>query len=222
MAYIYRHIRLDKNEPFYIGIGSDSGYRAKDSKKRNKIWKGIVSKTEYEVEILLDDITWEQACEKEIEFIQLYGRICNGSGCLANLSLGGEGYLDPSAEVREKLSKSKLGSKNPMFGKKPTKEHLDRLKKALTGRLVSLETREKIAKTQQGKPRNSEEFKKYLSEINSGKNHPQYGKARSSSTKKKISEKRKGIVFSEEHKKKLSEARKLYYVNKNTLKNADI
>ena len=23
MAYIYRHIRLDKNEPFYIGIGSD-------------------------------------------------------------------------------------------------------------------------------------------------------------------------------------------------------
>lgn len=26
MAYLYRHIRLDKNEPFYIGIGSDSNY----------------------------------------------------------------------------------------------------------------------------------------------------------------------------------------------------
>ena len=23
MAYLYRHIRLDKNEPFYIGIGSN-------------------------------------------------------------------------------------------------------------------------------------------------------------------------------------------------------
>jgi len=23
MAYVYRHIRLDKNEPFYIGIGSE-------------------------------------------------------------------------------------------------------------------------------------------------------------------------------------------------------
>ena len=23
MAYVYRHIRLDKNEPFYIGIGKD-------------------------------------------------------------------------------------------------------------------------------------------------------------------------------------------------------
>ena len=26
MAYVYRHIRLDKNEPFYIGIGSDANY----------------------------------------------------------------------------------------------------------------------------------------------------------------------------------------------------
>jgi hypothetical protein len=26
MAYVYRHIRLDKNEPFYIGVGSDSNY----------------------------------------------------------------------------------------------------------------------------------------------------------------------------------------------------
>ena len=134
MAYIYRHIRLDKNEPFYIGIGSDSGYRAKDSKKRNKIWKDIAKKTQYEIEILFDDLTWDQACAKEIEFIELYGRICNGTGCLANLSLGGEGYLDPPANVREKLSKSKLGSKNPMFGKKPTEEHLDRLKIARAGK----------------------------------------------------------------------------------------
>jgi hypothetical protein len=24
MAYLYRYIRLDKNKPFYIGIGSDN------------------------------------------------------------------------------------------------------------------------------------------------------------------------------------------------------
>jgi hypothetical protein len=29
MAYLYRHIRLDKNQPFYIGIGKD------DVEKRN-------------------------------------------------------------------------------------------------------------------------------------------------------------------------------------------
>ena len=27
MAYLYRHIRLDKNEPFYIGIGSDTNFK---------------------------------------------------------------------------------------------------------------------------------------------------------------------------------------------------
>jgi hypothetical protein len=35
MAYVYRHIRLDKNEPFYIGIGSDSSFaRANDFKEK--------------------------------------------------------------------------------------------------------------------------------------------------------------------------------------------
>ena len=69
--YLYRHIRLDKNEPFYIGISSDKGFRANDKKKRNKIWKDIISKSDYEIEILFDDLTWEEACLKEIEFIIL-------------------------------------------------------------------------------------------------------------------------------------------------------
>jgi hypothetical protein len=134
MAYLYRHVRLDKNEPFYIGIGSDAGYRAKDKKKRNKIWKGIVEKTDYNIEILLDDLTWEQACEKEKEFINIYGRICNNSGCLSNLSLGGEGYLDPPKDVRKKISNAKLGNKNPMFGKEITIEHRNKLKESRKGK----------------------------------------------------------------------------------------
>ena len=136
MPYIYRHIRLDKNEPFYIGISSDKNYyRAKDYKKRNKIWKDIVNKSDYKIEILLDDISWEFACKKEIEFIKLYGRICNNTGCLANLSLGGEGYLDPTLEVRKKLSESKTGNKNPMYNKKFTDEHIEKLKTARKGKM---------------------------------------------------------------------------------------
>lgn len=52
MAYVYRHIRLDKNEPFYIGIGSDNKYsRAKQKTGRNDRWhnkgkKGLYSHTE--------------------------------------------------------------------------------------------------------------------------------------------------------------------------------
>lgn len=58
MAYVYRHIRLDKNEPFYIGIGSDSEYkRAHTHHSRNAHWKNIVNITAYEVEILIDNVT---------------------------------------------------------------------------------------------------------------------------------------------------------------------
>jgi hypothetical protein len=129
MAYVYRHIRLDKNKPFYIGIGSDINYnRSKDNKKRNSVWKKITSKTFYEIEIIFDNLSWKEACVKEIEFISLYGRLCNNTGSLANLSLGGEGYLDPSKEVKEKLSKSKLGNKNPMYKKEITEEHRNNLK----------------------------------------------------------------------------------------------
>ena len=60
--YLYRHIRLDKNEPFYIGIGTKQNrncfntiYRRAYSKhSRGKIWKFIENKTEYKVEILLE------------------------------------------------------------------------------------------------------------------------------------------------------------------------
>ena len=72
MAYVYRHIRLDKNEPFYIGIGSDVKYtRANELriKRRNPLWNRIFCKTKIEVEIILDNLTWQDACKKEIEFI---------------------------------------------------------------------------------------------------------------------------------------------------------
>ena len=36
MAYVYKHTRLDTNEIFYIGIGSDNSFnRAFSKKKRN-------------------------------------------------------------------------------------------------------------------------------------------------------------------------------------------
>jgi len=76
MAYIYRHIRLDKNEPFYIGISkSNINYkRAFNTTARNSFWKNIVSKTEYEVEILLESDDYEFIKQKEVEFLSLYGR----------------------------------------------------------------------------------------------------------------------------------------------------
>jgi hypothetical protein len=105
MAYVYRHIRKDKDQVFYIGIGTDDKgkYTRAHSKNRNRYWKRIVDKTDYEIEILFDDITKEDAVNKEIEFISIYGRHDLGLGSLCNLTDGGEGATNMSEEGRERL-----------------------------------------------------------------------------------------------------------------------
>lgn len=99
MYYIYRHIRLDKNVPFYIGLGSnninDNYNRAKSSKNRNHIWNFIYNKINknIRVDIIIDNLTLEEACEKEIEFIKLYGKIIDNTGTLSNILDGGSGSI---------------------------------------------------------------------------------------------------------------------------------
>jgi hypothetical protein len=94
MAYVYRHIRKDKNQPFYIGVGltDDNFNRAMAKTKRNSYWKNIVKVTDYSIQILFFDVSKEFALEKEKELIALYKRICDG-GTLCNITLGGEGTL---------------------------------------------------------------------------------------------------------------------------------
>jgi hypothetical protein len=132
MAYVYRHIRLDKNEPFYIGVGSGGYRRANSTKGRNKIWNGIVSRTNYEVEIILDNLGWEEAREKEKEFISLYGRIDKNNGSLCNLTEGGDGTLGVTAWNK---------------GKKLSKKHINSLSKAQTGLKRSKESIQKAIET---------------------------------------------------------------------------
>jgi hypothetical protein len=119
--YLYRHIRLDNNEPFYIGIGSktkqdliyDSYKRAYTKHKRNKFWYNIILKTDYKVEILYECNDYKFIKQKEIEFITLYGRRDLGLGTLVNFTNGGEGTVGiiVSPETRKNMSISKLGKK---------------------------------------------------------------------------------------------------------------
>ncbi len=123
MYYLYRHIRLDKNEVFYIGIGTytrtkslnntKSLYaRAYNIKSRNNIWKKIVNKTKYEIEILIESDNQEFIKEKEIEFIKLYGRINLKTGTLSNLTDGGDGVRNIiwTEESRKKISNLNKGN----------------------------------------------------------------------------------------------------------------
>jgi hypothetical protein len=97
MAIVYQHIRLDTNEIFYVGIATKKARAFQKGIRRNKIWNNIVNKTDYKVEILAEDLTWDEACILEIEKIKNIGRIDLQSGSLSNLTDGGDGSLNRSS-----------------------------------------------------------------------------------------------------------------------------
>lgn len=193
MPYLYRHIRLDKNEVFYVGIGSDNEYeykRAYNRKDRNRYWKHIIKVTDYEVEIVIDDLTWEQACEKEKEFIKLYGRKDLKTGTLVNLTDGGDGMFNPAEEIREKIregNKKNAGKNHPNYGKHRSEE---------TKRKIGDKSKLRCGDKHYNYGKHlSEETKKKIADANrkrAGENHPLRGKPLSEEHKNKISEKKKG------------------------------
>lgn len=159
--YVYRHIRLDKNEPFYIGISktinSDNFYkkysRAFTKHQRSKLWLTIVSKSEYKVEIIYESDCFEEIKSKEIEFILLYGRIDLKTGSLSNHTKGGDGTTgyDFSEETRKKISESsKTRFRKKGYKQNLTPEGKERKIKALKNKIVSNETKEKISKSRIG------------------------------------------------------------------------
>lgn len=151
--YLYRHIRLDKNEPFYIGIGTKDKYFSKDSeyyrancKHVSPIWNKIVDKTPYSVEILLESDNYKFIQEKEIEFIKLYGRKDLKNGTLANLTDGGEGSR--GRVVTEQYSR-KISEVHR--GKVLSEETKNKIRLAHIGKIVSEETRNKARINATGK-----------------------------------------------------------------------
>lgn len=135
MAIVYRHRRLDNNKIFYVGIGKGLNRAYEKGNRRNSFWNKVTKKTDYQVEILYNNLTWEDACELEMLLIESYGRRDLGTGTLVNLTDGGEGTTGHilSEEHKEILRVSKLGDKNPMFGKDFSKEHRDKMSKSRSG-----------------------------------------------------------------------------------------
>jgi hypothetical protein len=101
MAIVYKHIRKDTNEPFYIGIGSRKD-RATTRDGRTPLWHNIVNKHGYLIEILHYDISIDEAKELEIKYISEIGRKDLGKGPLINLTDGGDGQFNPSVSTRDK------------------------------------------------------------------------------------------------------------------------
>lgn len=105
--FVYGHYKADTNELFHIGTGkrrkgtlhSQIYARAYQCSNwaRNYFWLRCFNKHGRIVKILYDNLTEKECKDKEIELISTYGRIINNSGCLCNISGGGEGrYKDKS------------------------------------------------------------------------------------------------------------------------------
>ena len=103
--YVYAHRKATTGEIFYIGKGSGDRAWQIDlkGKPRNKLWRSIVTKHGFVVEIVLDGLQEWAAFELERDLIALYGRRDRGLGSLANLTDGGEGA---SGQIQTEETKS--------------------------------------------------------------------------------------------------------------------
>lgn len=210
MYYVYRHIRLDKNEPFYIGIGTkpkrfgglkteySRAYDLYKSGKRSKFWKSVFEKCGgIQVDIIFESESFDEIDRKEKEFIALYGRQDIGSGTLVNLTDGGRGLYNASPDTIEKVRKASTGRK-PTLGMKFSEETKHRMREAQLGKTLSDDHKKKISLAHIGKVGHSK-GKKLSTEhrlkiSNSLKGHaPSFvGRTHSHETKARISQANKG------------------------------
>lgn len=146
--YLYRHIRQDINQVFYIGIGVIRSKRnnIKDSYKyqraytkggRNKHWNNIINKSNYKIQVILESNNREFIEEKEKEFIKLYGRRDLKTGTLTNLTDGGEGILHCNLpESHKKASSERM----KLFNKKRWANHNKIIKPLKNNKYLILDT----------------------------------------------------------------------------------
>ena len=194
--YVYAFLRED-GTPYYIGKGT--GNRA-----WSKSGRQVSPPTDSRIVILKETLTETEAFDEEKRLIQLHGRKDLGTGCLRNLTDGGEGAsgcirsqdtLDKmSGENHHNYGKTgeqspmygKTGEQSPRYGKKHTQDTKDKMSEAKTGKCQSAET---IANK-------------------SGEKNPMYGKKQSAETRAKMSASMTGKKLSPESIAKREETKK--------------
>tara|TARA_R110000822_G_C15120790_1_gene473975 strand:+ start:69 stop:707 length:639 start_codon:yes stop_codon:yes gene_type:complete len=161
---VYQHKIKNTKEVFYIGIGVPNRPYRKD--RRNKWWNNIVNKYDYDIEVLHTNLTWDEACKKEIYLIKYYGRKDLGLGTLVNLTDGGDGTFGMvhSNITKQKMSSSKKGmfyeTDNPFFGKKHTKETKKILSEKAKNKVYTQETLKKFKVNSTGQTNGNAKLKK--------------------------------------------------------------
>lgn len=207
--YVYQ-LRLEgASEPFYIGKGRGTRHRQHFLKSqlsyhclKSSIIKNAQKKNvAVHSEILVEDLSEEEAFNIEKTLIAKYGRRDLGKGCLANMTDGGDGVCGREAEMnpmfgkkhteeskrmmsesrkgfvqtlehRQKNSLAKQGTGNSFYGKSHTEESIEKIRQAKTG--VSSSTdhhKQRVSAALRGVPK-SEETRRLMSEAGRGKPKP--------------------------------------------------
>ena len=116
--YVYEWYNEETGDVFYVGKGHGDRYKQKSKTKRNRFFMRYINKYRCASRIIIDNLTEEEAYEKEREIISQYKL----SGIqLVNFDEGGRrGGRCP-------------GELNPMYGKTHSKEAIEKIKAANRG-----------------------------------------------------------------------------------------
>lgn len=163
LDYIFQY------EPFYIGKGKNKRLALCAHKHKSYIYNKINKLTQTNILIfkIYDNLSEDVALKNEVNLIKIIGKNIDKKGPLCNLTNGGEGISGykhteitkykisiaclnrkVSDATKLKLSLINTGCNHPNYGKTMSKEHKDKLIKALKNKKQTLEhiTKCKITK----------------------------------------------------------------------------
>jgi len=177
--YVYQYLRERASEhgpvgsPFYIGKGTANRAYVKHN--------GVhLPRDRANIVLIARNLSEDEAFCMEKQLIGFYGRVDIGTGCLLNLTDGGEGLAGRkyTQETRNKIgaahkgkivsaeTKAKLSEKAK--NRKASDEHRAKISESLRNRVITKETRKKLSIL--GKShRISEEGKLRISAANKGR-----------------------------------------------------
>jgi hypothetical protein len=165
MSEFYVYMYFDKNGlPLYVGKGSSERWRHRQKHKSGRSWIDCILLLQGELPcvILHSGLTEEQAFNYEKQIISALGRISNKTGCLVNLTDGGDAPPSRKGVMLSEETKAKISVSVSKSGFKPTSRN---------GKTFTEEQRAKISAGLKGIKRGpfSEEHKAKLSARYKGK-----------------------------------------------------
>lgn len=196
MFYTYLWLRED-GTPYYVGKGKDD--RAFTSSSHSVHRPPDISR------IILQEFESEvDAYTAEIFFILYYGRLDSGTGCLRNLTDGGENPPSPKGKKLSQTTKKRISEGNK--GKPKSVEHVRKNRESHIGLKYSEERKRKIGDSHRWSHR-SEETRSNMRSHHKGMS----GRKHSEETKNKMREAKlgkAGRVWTEEQRIAFSNLKK--------------